>query len=151
MNAKLVEVLAKILEALRQNYSLEEVSNKLVTEKKFNKQTISAAFSWLIDRKLHSKAKMSSKKQKQKNFRFLNQDEIDILGTENYNYIVHLMNVGLLDASELDNILEQVTLYPGDSISKEEINWIILFSLVDFNEDILPGSRLLLYSSDTIN
>lgn len=151
MNAKLVEVLAKILEALRQNYSLEEVSKKLVTEKKFNKQTISAAFSWLYDRKLHAKARTSAGKQGQKNFRFLNQDEIDILGTDNYNYIVHLMNVGLLNTNELDNILEQITLYPGDSISKEEINWIILFSLVDFNEDILPGSRLLLYSSDTIN
>jgi uncharacterized protein Smg (DUF494 family) len=150
MTAKLVEILAKILDALRNNYTLEEVNKKLLKEKNVNKQIVSAAFSWIYDKKLNLKDRTVDKLKK-KNFRFLNQDEIDILGMENYNYIIHLMNVGLLNASELDSILEQILLYPGERISKEEINWIILFSLVDFQEDILPGSRFLLYSSDTIN
>jgi uncharacterized protein Smg (DUF494 family) len=81
----------------------------------------------------------------------LTDEEKDILGSENYNYIIHLINVGLLKVKDLDTILEQISLYPSERISKEEINWLILFSLVDFDESILPGSRFLLYTSDTIN
>jgi uncharacterized protein Smg (DUF494 family) len=149
MTTKFVEVLAKILEGLGQDYSFEEVNNRLLKEKTINKQTISAAFSWLYDKKLNKIS--NQKKSISKKIRFLNHEEIDLLGIENYNYIIHLINVGLLNSSDLDSILDQLFLYPGENITKEEINWIILFSLVDFSEDVLPGSRFLLYSSDTIN
>lgn len=149
MTTKFVEILAKILEGLGQNYSLEEVNKKLLTEKSINKQTISAAFSWLYDKKLNKSNDRN--KPNTKNFRLLSEQEKDFLGVDNYNYISHLINVGLLNSSDLDFILDQLYLYPGDNITKEEINWIILFSLVDFSENVPPGSRFLLSSSDTIN
>ena len=49
------------------------------------------------------------------------------------------------------NILEHVGLFPENTVTKEDINWIILISLIDFNSEIPPGSRILLYTSDTIN
>jgi uncharacterized protein Smg (DUF494 family) len=149
MTTKFVEILAKILEGLGQNYSLEEVNKKLLKEKSINKQIISAAFSWLYDKKLNKSDDRS--KPNSKNFRLLSDQEKDFLGVENYNYISHLINVGLLNSSDIDSILDQLFLYPGETITKEEINWIILFSLVDFSENVPPGSRFLLSSSDTIN
>ncbi|MGE5400897.1 MAG: DUF494 family protein [Ignavibacteriales bacterium] len=152
MTAKIVEVIAQILDALSKNYSLEEVNKKLSSDKNFDKQTVSTAFSWIYDKKLtNNYFKKSIKNKEIKSFRFLTEEEKEVLGVENYDYITHLINVGLLKLSDLDNILEQITLFPGDKISKEEINWLILFSLVDLNESIPPGSRVLLYSSDTIN
>lgn len=152
MTAKIVEVIAQILDALSKNSSLEEVNKKLSHNKNFDKQTVSTAFSWIYDKKLTNNYFNNSIKNKEiKSFRFLTEEEKEILGVENYDYITHLINVGLLKLTDLDNILEQVTLFPGDKISKEEINWLILFSLVDLNESIPPGSRVLLYSSDTIN
>jgi uncharacterized protein Smg (DUF494 family) len=149
MTAKFVEILAKILEGLGQNYSLEEVNKKLLKEKSINKQVISAAFSWLYDKRLNRTNEQN--KVNLKNFRLLSSEEKDFLGIDNYNYISHLINVGLLNSSDIDSILDQLYLYPGENITKEEINWIILFSLVDFSENVPPGSRFLLSSSDTIN
>lgn len=152
MTAKIVEILAEILEALGKNYSLEEVNNRLSKDKNFDKQTVSTAFSWIYDKKLaNAGLNLRKKHKKLKSYRFLTEEERDILGSDNYNYIVHLINVGLLQTKDLDTILEQISMYPGERISKEEINWLILFSLVDFDESILPGSRFLLYTSDTIN
>ncbi|HEX2868007.1 MAG TPA: DUF494 family protein [Ignavibacteriales bacterium] len=152
MTAKIVEVIAQILDALSKNSSLEEVNKTLSHNKNFDKQTVSTAFSWIYDKKLTNNYFSNSIKNKEiKSFRFLTEEEKEILGVENYDYITHLINVGLLKLTDLDNILEQITLFPGDKISKEEINWLILFSLVDLNESIPPGSRVLLYSSDTIN
>ena len=59
--------------------------------------------------------------------------------------------MGLLDSIDFEMFIEQLMMFPEDSISREDINWSILISLVDFNAEILPGSRVLLYSSDKIN
>lgn len=152
MTSKIVEVLAKILEELNKNYSLEEVTKSLSKNKDYDQRTVSVAFSLIYDKMLSSR--LSNKKKdtkKKKNIRILSAEEQEILGSENYNYILHLINVGLLDSLDFEMIIEQLMMFPDDKISRNDINWIILLSLVDFNSEILPGSRVLLYSSDTIN
>jgi uncharacterized protein Smg (DUF494 family) len=152
MTAKIVEVLAKILEGLKENTSLEEVTQHLNLEKDFDEQTVSAALGLVFDKFLTNRLMLTdSDSLNNKSFRVLSNDEISIVGTENYNYIQHLVNVGLLDPLDVELIIEQMTMFPEEKVSKDDINWIILFSLVDFDSEILPGSRVLLYSSDTIN
>lgn len=151
MAAKIVEVLAKILDGLNKNFSLEEVNLSLVKNKEFDRQTVGVAFSLVYDKVLSNKLNPKKRKKSSNNFRILSEDEKEILGIENYNYLMHLYNVGLINSIDVETILEQVGLYPENTITKEDINWIILISLIDFNSEILPGSRILLYSSDTIN
>ncbi|MCK5087402.1 MAG: DUF494 family protein [Melioribacteraceae bacterium] len=152
MTAKIVEVLAKILDGLNKNNSLEEVNKILLKEHQFDKQTLSAAFSLVYDKVLSGKVSNDkSKNIEKRNIRILASEEKESVGIENYNYLVHLQNVGLLDTADFELVLEQLMLFPDDIVTREDINWIILVSLVDFNSKILPGSRVLLYSSDTIN
>lgn len=152
MTGKIVEVLAKILEGLNQNFSLEEVNTQLTKNKDFDRQTVSVAFSLVYDKVLSNRIPNKKDKSREiENFRFFTDSEKEIIGLENYNYILHLVNVGLLNSADLEMVLEQVMMFPEDTVTKDDINWIILISLVDFNVDILPGSRVLLYSSDTIN
>ena len=150
MTGKIVEVLAKILESLNNNNSLEEVNKQLKQYKEFDNQTISAAFSLVYDKVLSSKL-FKRRHKKNKNIRLLTDEEKEVIGLDNYNYILHLFNVGLLDSIDFEMFIEQLMMFPEDSISREDINWSILISLVDFNAEILPGSRVLLYSSDKIN
>ena len=152
MTSKIVEVLAKILDGLNKNYTLDEVSSLLKKEKIYDTQTVGVAFSLIYDKVLSNKLKEEAERKKDsKNFRVLSPEEMEVVGTENYNYLIHLVNVGLISNSDLEMTLEQIMMYPKETITKDDINWIILISLIDFNSDILPGSRVLLYSSDTIN
>ncbi|MGE5363485.1 MAG: DUF494 family protein [Bacteroidota bacterium] len=148
MTTKIVEVLAKILDGLYKNIPLEEINKMLSKDKSFDKQTLSTAFSWVQDRKLNPRFPTEPVSG---SFRILTDEEREILGMENYNYFTHLINIGLLKQNELNAIIDQLFIVPGASISKEEINWIILFSLLGNEDNTLPGSRILLYSSDTIN
>ncbi|MCF8395255.1 MAG: DUF494 family protein [Melioribacteraceae bacterium] len=151
MTAKIVEVLAEILEALNKNYTLDEVNKYISTKKDFDKQTVSAAFSLVYDKVLSSKlSKKRRDLEKKRTFRILTDDEKEIIGLENYNYLIRLNNIGLLDSIDFEMALEQLLMFPDDTITKDDINWIILISLVDLSAEILPGSRVLLYSSDTI-
>jgi len=152
MTAKIVEVLAKILEGLKDNFSLEEVTKNLNLNKEFDEQTVSAALGLVFDKFLTSRIELhKGNKLSGKSFRLLTIEEINIIGQENHNYIQHLVNVGLLEPLDVELLIEQMTMFPEERVSKDDINWIILFSLVDFESEILPGSRVLLYSSDTIN
>lgn len=152
MTNKIVEILAKILDGLNKNYSLDEVSTILRKEKNYDNQTVGVAFSLIYDKVLSNKLKEESdRKASPKNFRMLSPEEMEVIGTNNYNYLIHLVNVGLISNTDLEMTLEQIMMYPKETITKDDINWIILISLIDFNSDILPGSRVLLYSSDTIN
>ena len=152
MTAKIVEVLAKILEGLKENFSIEEVTKNLKTNKDFDEQTVSAALGLVFDKFLTNRINLHKNSASvNKSFRILTSEETNIIGTENGRYIQHLVNVGLLDPIDVDLIAEQMTMFPDQKVSREDINWIILFSLVDLDSEILPGSRILLYSSDTIN
>jgi uncharacterized protein Smg (DUF494 family) len=152
MTSKVVEVVAKILEGLKNERTLEDVSQVLSKNKDFDKQTVSAAFSLVYDRLLNNKrTKARERDRGKKNIRFFSEEEINALGLDNYNYLIHLYNIGLIDTNDLEMILEQVMMFPDDQVQREDINWIILISLVDVNSEITPGSRILLYSSDTIN
>lgn len=152
MTAKIVEVLAKILEGLSNESSIEDVNRSLMKNHQFDQQILGIAFSLIYDKVLSKKVKpISELKENNRSLRILSEEEKDILGIENYNYLLHLINVGLLDYFNLEAILDQVTLFPESKITRKEINWIILLSLVEFDSEILPGSRVLLYSSDTVN
>lgn len=151
MPTKIVEVLAKILDGLNKNFTLEEVNLSLIKNKEFDQQTVGVAFSLVYDKVLSNKLNPKKRKKISNNFRILSEEEKDSLGLENYNYLMHLYNVGLITSTDVETILEQVGLFPDNTVTKEDINWIILISLIDFNSEIPPGSRILLYSSDTIN
>ncbi len=152
MKPKIVEVLAKILESLSTNIPLEEVNKTLVKNREYDEQTLSIAFSLVYDKLLLKRMHQDNEVEKgNSGIRFLTDEEKEILGLENYNYLIHLINVGLLDMNQFEAILEQVTYYPENKISRKDINWLVLLSLVDFDSDVPLGSRILLYSSDSVN
>jgi uncharacterized protein Smg (DUF494 family) len=152
MTSKIVEVLAKILEGLGNNSSIEEVNRSLMKNKQFDKQILGIAFSLIYDKVLSKKMHLKAKEIKKKSStRFLSDSEKETLGIDNYNYLLHLVNVGLLEIENLEIILDQIAIFPESRVTRREINWVILLSLVEFDSEVLPGSRMLLYTSDTVN
>ena len=151
MNSKVVEVLAQILDGLNKNFSLEDVNSKINKENRFDKQTVSAAFSLVYDKILTNSGEKIKSDSKNINFRLLNEEELEMVGVEYYNYLMHLQNIKLLDSDDIEMLIEQILLFPNQTLSYEDINWMILVSLVEYNTKILPGSRVTLYSSDKIN
>ncbi len=151
MNGKIVEALTKILEVLDENYSFDKVTSELTMNNDFDEQTVSAAYSIVLEKLLSNKKNIENTFEFKKKFRILTNDEINEIGIENYKYIQHLVNIGLLNPVEVELLTAHIQSLPDEKISKDYINWIILFSLVELDSAVLPGSRVLLHSSDTIN
>ena len=152
MVGEIVKILEKIANGINNNYSFEEVENSVSNEIKIDKIAIAAAYSWIYEKFLMNFfQKKELKEDISGGFRILSGEEVDLIGLNNYNYLLHFYNIGLLNGSELEMIIDQILLFPEDAIDKEKINLLILSVFLDLDNVSLPGSRYLLYSSDTIN
>ncbi|HVO75972.1 MAG TPA: DUF494 family protein [Ignavibacteriaceae bacterium] len=151
MTANIIEVLAKLAEGMNKKVSPEDLAEDFSRENKYKINLIAAAYSWIyekiardmIENKLH-------KRTPSMGLRILSEKEIMILGKENYNYLLYFYNKGLLNNNDIDIIVEEAGYFEGN-ISREELNVLILSLFLNLDHFILPGSRLMLHSSDTIN
>ncbi|HKI78668.1 MAG TPA: DUF494 family protein [Ignavibacteriaceae bacterium] len=152
MITEIVEVLVKINEIMKMDLPEDEKTQKLNKETKYDKNVIAAAYSWLHEKDKRNRLDVRGSSSKEsKSFRTLSVSEIDQLGVKNYNYILHFYNLQLLTNSELENILEELKYFSEEAITIDQINLLILSLFLDLDRLMLPGSRILLYSSDTIN
>jgi uncharacterized protein Smg (DUF494 family) len=150
MNSDIVEIFTNIVDTLNEKSTFKDLSRRL--KKKSNRGVTATAYSWIYDKILSTKFSENILKfEEDKNFRFFSPAEISSLGNENINYLLKLFNLGFITKKELEIVMEQLKIFPDGEISKEHISWIILSSFFEINNVTLPGSRLLLYSSDTIN
>ncbi|HOI30109.1 MAG TPA: DUF494 family protein [Melioribacteraceae bacterium] len=151
MKNKIVEVITHILESLSRNIPLEDINHNLSKSKDYDEQTLGIAFSLIYDKMLLNKKHEKKNSSVSKSKRILTEDEKDILGMDNHNYILHLTNLGLMDIENLESILEQIHFYPENKLTRKEINWMILVSLIEIDSEFPSGSRLHLYTSDSVN
>lgn len=148
---KLVDLITQILEGISNDIPFDDLNKSLMNNQEYDEQTLGIAFSLIYDKILNRKENIQTKIKKERSIRFLTEEEKYILGVDNVNYLMHLFNLGLLDSDNLETILEQVIMFPENRLTRKEINWIVLLSIVDFDSENLPGSRNLLYSSDSVN
>ncbi|GAB6282042.1 MAG: hypothetical protein STSR0008_07860 [Ignavibacterium sp.] len=155
MQNQIIEIVSKILDGITtNNYSLDEVEKILLKNKKYNRSTVATAYSWIYDKLFSNTIKTKNTEEIKKSFRLLSNEEIEMIGLENYNHLLKLYNVGLLLDEDLDLVIDQLLIYPdilSNKISTDEINILILSSLFLIDTNTLPGSRMLLYLSDKIN
>lgn len=152
MISELVKILEKIAKGINDNYSFEQVENSVNLENRSDKTVIAAAYSWIYEKfKMNYFQKIEMKEDLSKGLRVLSGEEIGQIGLQNYNYLLHFYNIGLLNNSELEMIIDQIKLFPETAINKDSINMLILSVFLDLDKVSLPGSRYLLYSYDTIN
>ncbi len=147
MKAKIVEILQIILEEMHESKSLEDINLSLAKE--MDKDAVNVAFSLLFDKIIYKREYMESG-DNNSSFRVASEEEILNMGVDNYNYLLYLFNLGIFDNEDFNVIMEQIDFYPRSVLTREDINLIVLFSLMD-DAEMIPGSRFFLNTSDKIN
>lgn len=150
MSSDVVEIFTDIIDTLDEKSDFKELRKKI--KKKSNRGMAATAYSWIFDKIIATRfSDETLKTMSEKNFRFFSPAEISSLGNENVNYILKLYNLGFITKKELEQVIEQLKFFPEGEVIKQHISWLVLTSFFEMNNVTLPGSRLLLYSSDTIN
>jgi uncharacterized protein Smg (DUF494 family) len=150
MNTEVIEILVKIVEGINSNYSFDKILDNVKQINKVNRNLITAIYSWVYE-KITRDMEEKPETELTNGLRFLSDEEKDIIGIDNYNYILHLYNLRLLNNPEVERIIEQAVIFPEGEFDIDKLNIMLLSIFLDTNSDLPPGSRILLYSSDTIN
>ena len=152
MLSEIVNILKDIFENIDKTSSLDKAIDDMSNNKRYNKNILAAAFSWIYEKTIRDMDEAAENHDLITNGkRIFSEDEKILIGIDNFNYLLHLNNIGLLTNLDLEIIIEELKLFPHDLINIEAINVIIISLFLEVNTLTLPGSRLLLYSSDTIN
>ncbi|MFA4924048.1 MAG: DUF494 family protein [Ignavibacteriaceae bacterium] len=151
MRNRLAEVLSKLLDGLAKENTLEQVEVKLLKKRKYDKTVVATAYSWIYDKINANQYGHKTRQSISKGMRIFSEDEMHVIGMKNYNRLLKLYNIGLLTNSDLDGIMEQIFFFPEFPLSEDEMNFLILNSIIDVDKLSIPGSRKLLYLSDKIN
>ena len=152
MENMFVKILTKIVDGISKEHSFEEVDAALKREQIYIESAVSAAYSWFFDKLLANKLQaLSDPKSIRNGVRFLSEDEISLIGVENYNRLLKLVQVGFLNPEDIEMFIENVRFFPIENLQSEDITLILLASLFDIDKSMLPGSRTILYLSDTIH
>lgn len=152
MITDIVNVIAKFAQGMKDDIPLDQVADSIAKEKVYNKNMIAAAYSWIYEKINKDQFSKSDKnKNLNSNFRILSKEEENLIGLKNYNYLLHFYNTGILNKKDMEIIIEQIKMLPEESINPDNINILILFAFLNAEHELLPGSRLMLYSSDKIN
>lgn len=152
MSSEIVKVLETIVQGIDKDYSFEDIERSLRLPNKKRKTLIAAAYSWIYEKKLRDLYITRELNQHvSKSIRILSENEASIVGLQNYDYILHFYNIGLINSSEIEIIIDNIISFPEKTRTKESINLLMLSVILDIDRVSLPGSRYTLYSSDTIN
>lgn len=151
MISDIVTVIAKIAEeGIKNKMPPDKVTELLTKEKTFDPKIIATAYSWIVE-KIKRDLKTGVHDFYNPSFRILSNDEKNLLGNKIYNHLLNFYNTGILNNIDMEKIIEQVKMLPEENITLDNINILILFTFLSAENESLPGSRLMLYSSDTIN
>lgn len=149
MSEKIYNAIEDILETLSAGVSFEDIEYILKQNKKYDKKTIAAAFSWLFDKILSDENFENTNSSK--SFRIFSEQELRSIGKENCEYLIRLNRIGIISNAELEQILEQLMANFEGEVDKRIVNYILLMTMAEIDEKAFPGSRILLTSSDNIN
>ncbi len=148
MNQKVIDILTVIAESWRESKTFDEIMRILKEEKTVDENNVNVAFSLFFEKVLSRK---ETETPEASGLRIFSEDEKQIIGKENYNYLLKLLHLNIITVLELELIIERIMDFPEDTVDKEDINWMTLFALTELPNNVLPGSRMDLFSSDKIN
>jgi uncharacterized protein Smg (DUF494 family) len=148
---EIVKVLEEIVNKLNSEPE-EKTFSRLSKQLKLERNTVAAAYSWIYDKLINE----SYKNERQNypvssSFRILDDEEVEAIGLQNYNYLLHFYNKSILNNNDLELILEQIKMLAGEELTIEQLTLMILSVFLEIDNYTLPGSRSILYSSDLIN
>src|SRR5690606_33062426 len=105
---------------------------------KYDKHIIATAYSWIYE-KIIRDILFEEEEKLSDSFRIFSEEEISMMGVDNYNYLLHFLNIGLITNNDLNLIMDRMRLFPPEQVNIENINLLVLSLFIDIDGAMPPG------------
>jgi len=152
MKEKVVEILIFIMNEIHHDKTIGDIDLRDLKNKGYTQSEISAAFSWLYDTMhLNETGAARIARSKPGSRRILHEAEKHVFTTEGYGYLIQLQELGLLDNSGLEAVIERAIMSDYEKLSPDELVEIVASVLFTKGDTTSGTNRLMLNSKDTIH
>jgi len=129
MNNKTIEIIIHLLGHLKDHdfdiKNLKKFSENLIF-RGYNENEVAEAFGWLFDKLNLLTAKTTEiSEQHEKSVRILNEYERMKITPEVYGYLLRLRNLSIIDAVQMEKIIDYCMLLGSHKVDESDINEIM--------------------------
>ena len=152
MKEKVVELLVFIMSEMQDNKRISDIDLADLRTRGYTQSEISAAFSWIYENiELDQQQPGGGALPSPGSHRVLHEAEKAVLATDAQGYLIQLSELGLLNESEFESVIERAMMAGYEKLSVADIREIAASVLFARGGDDHSGNRSMLNSGDTIH
>lgn len=153
MNERVVEILVYIMNEIRGKKPVAtklEVLSRDLLQRGYTENEISSAFTWLFDRYKADFEELirNSGPTLNNSFRILHDLERMVISPAAHGYLLQLRELGILDDTEIEQIIERAMMVGSPRIEESEIKSLVASTL--FNPQGFPEGSFFLFDDSKI-
>jgi uncharacterized protein Smg (DUF494 family) len=119
---KVVEILVLIMSEMEDNKRISEIDMEALRERGYSTSEISAAFTWLYEHVAPGSSRFRPTERTQEGSRrMFHEAERAALSPTSQGYLIQLVEMGILDGSSLELIIERVMMAGEEQIPHEDV------------------------------
>lgn len=150
MNERIIDIILYLVTQIRQETPIEHIDVNRLSAAGYTVAEIGAACSWLVDRATFGTA-MAPSDEPRRCFRVLHESERRMFRPEAYGYLLQLFEIGLVDAGELETVINRAQIANLYALDTVEVKSLIGLLLAESGDLSFGGSRLMLNSHDVVH
>ncbi|MCC5933990.1 MAG: DUF494 domain-containing protein [Candidatus Cyclonatronum sp.] len=149
MRTNVIDLIIEMIRQVRAGQKLKDIDPKSFDG--YNRAETSAAYSWILHKSDRDKiSKEAGVIDARRNTRILHSAERLMLSTEAQGYLIELFNIGVIDNSDMENIIEHCMITSMEKIDLERMKEIVASLVFGTGEKSRPNS-VFLRGNETIN
>ena len=148
---KVIEIIVLLLGELKDNKKLGEVDVQKLTRMGYTQNEINTAFSWIYSKIKTGEKILDIKSSNKRSHRVLHEVEKNIISADAFGYIIQLRELGLLNDTEIEDLIDKIMASGYMKVTQEDMKQIIAGYLLDIDEMTNTNKRIILNTNDTIN
>lgn len=145
-NNNILDLIIYMAKRIRVGDTLTEIKSDSLNH--YNSSEISAAYSWILQK--HPAVTEHKKKDFGKYHRVLHFAERMLISSEAYGYLLEMVNIGLLDNREMEQIIERVMFQSSEPIDIDKVRKIVHAHVFD-TDSAFRNHNNMLRGNETIN
>ncbi len=151
MHNRIIEIIVQLVSQLHGSNDINEAVFRTLASEGYTTSEISTACSWLEDRKEFSGIDSGHALGETTSLRVLTPEERACLSTAAEGYLHQMLQLGLITNEHVEMVLHECLYKRGNNVESAELKTIIARVIFNASSGKEPGSRSMLYGTDTVH
>lgn len=152
MYERIIEIIIYVVSELHQNKSINNINLEQLQSLGYTNSEISTALSWIVDKiEKADNIFQNSNNSQAASFRILHDIEKELFTPEAWGSLIEMNTLGILSNENIENLIDKAVIMGMNQIDTKQLKYYVASAIIDSQDKLFPGNRMMLLGNDTIN